>query len=116
MMQLLADRHVMSDLDEIVDLGSLSDDGIARRSPVYGATGADFHIVLNNHSPKLRNFGVSLHAHPIAEPVLPDPATGMKDDIVANQRTDDRCTRTNRAAAADLHVLADHRRSADHAS
>ena len=57
-----------------------------------------------------------MHAHPIAEPVLPNSATGMEDDIVANQRTDDRCTRSNRAVAPDLHVLADHRRSADHGS
>ncbi len=51
-----ADRAVVSDLDEIVDLGALADDRIAGRAAVDRGVGADFDVVLNDDAPGLRNF------------------------------------------------------------
>ena len=42
------DRHVVADLDQIVDLGALADHGVADRAAVDGGAGADLDVVLDD--------------------------------------------------------------------
>src|SRR5262249_31516144 len=46
---ILADRDVVSDLHEIVDLGVAADPGGGERRAVDGRIGADFHVVAEDH-------------------------------------------------------------------
>ena len=80
------------DLDEIVDLRPLADDGIAVAAAVDGRVGADLDIVLDDHPPDLRHLQVPLGAGHEAETILSDANAGMDDDPVADQRMGDRDT------------------------
>src|SRR5262245_26658406 len=48
--RMLTHFDVVSDLDEIVDLGAAPDDRLAERRAIDGAVGADFHVVLDDHA------------------------------------------------------------------
>jgi hypothetical protein len=50
------DRAVVSDLDKIVDLGALADDGVASRAAIDRRIGADLDLILDYDAPGLRNF------------------------------------------------------------
>ena len=52
------DHDVMSNLDEVVDLGSFPDDGIAAGAAVSARAGADFHKDQNEHPPDQPNHAV----------------------------------------------------------
>ena len=54
-----ADHHVVGDLDEIVDLGPLPDDGGTERTTVDGGVGADLDIVMNDDIADLQHFAVA---------------------------------------------------------
>jgi hypothetical protein len=41
---------VVADLDEVIDLGAFTDHRVARRASVDTGSGADLHIVLNDHT------------------------------------------------------------------
>src|SRR5262249_26107792 len=43
-----ADTGVVPDLDKIIDLGSLTDNGVAERATINSRAGADLHLVLEN--------------------------------------------------------------------
>src|SRR5512140_672079 len=45
-----ADAHVVSDLDQIVQLDPVLDDGVVQRAAVYAGVGADFDIVADEHT------------------------------------------------------------------
>ncbi len=66
---------VVRDLHKIVDLGPLADDRIPNRTAVDGGVGADFHVVLNDDAPGLRNLHVPLGPRQVAESVLADAGT-----------------------------------------
>ena len=87
---MAADRAVVSDLHEIVDLSAFADHRIAGGAAVDGRVGSDFDVVLNDGPSGLRDFLVSLRRPQIAEPVLPDADAGMDDDAVADQCIQDR--------------------------
>src|SRR5262249_54502707 len=91
-----ADRDVVSDLDEIVDLRPLADYGVAATPSVDRRAGADLNAVLNDHAPNLRHLRVLVWRRVIAESILPYSATGMNDDVVADERMHDRRAGTNR--------------------
>ena len=57
-----ADRHIVADLDQIVDLGALADHGIADGAAVDGRIGADLDVVLDDDAADLRHFQMALSA------------------------------------------------------
>src|SRR5262249_47505873 len=95
------DYDVMGDLNQIVDLCSLSDDRILKGSPVDGCVRADLNIVLNDNTAGLADLVMTGRAHCESEPVLTDPHTGMKNDAIADQSMGDRGARTDIAVPAD---------------
>src|SRR5262249_17911402 len=109
-----SDRDVVRDLDQIVDLGSLADDGGADRAAVDRGIGPDLHIVLDDHPANLRNLVGALAAAGKAEPVLPDGAARMDDDAIADQSMRDRYIGADRTVTADPHAGPEHSARTDH--
>src|SRR4051812_45247601 len=96
--------HVVRDLDQVVDLGTLPDHGVADRSAVDGRVGADLDPILNDDTPDLRHLAVPPGARQVAKAVLPDTGTGMNDDAIANQRMDDGGACADDAVPSDTHM------------
>ena len=67
----LPDMHVMSDLDQIINLGSGTDISIRPAAPVDGTVGADLDIVLDDHPAQLRNLFMARGAGAKPKPSWP---------------------------------------------
>ncbi len=103
-----ADADIVAYLHQVVDLGALADHGIAYRTAVDGGTCADFHIVLDDDAPDLRDLEIAFAVHHEAEAILPNLAAGMNDDPIADQGIADRSAGADRAIASDPDFGADH--------
>src|ERR1700756_3132047 len=102
------DRHVMRNLDEIVDLGSLANDRIAISATIDRRIGTDFDVVLNDDAANLWDLQMTLRAHRKTESVLPDPHAGMQNDPIADQGMYHGRIGADQAVAANADVRADH--------
>src|SRR5256885_13879097 len=69
---MLADVHVVTDLDQVVELDPVLDHRVVQRSAVYAGIGADFHIVADPHATEL------LDLHPCS-------VLGSKPEAVRSQ-------------------------------
>jgi hypothetical protein len=112
---IAANDYVVTDLTEIVDLCSFSDDRVSYAAPVNRRAGPDLYVVMDNDSPGLRHFLPS-GTGDIAKTVLPNMATRMDYDALAHKRMCNRTARANRAVAAYQNIRADHGRGGDDAS
>ena len=100
---------IVPDLNEIIDLGTFADDGIVHGTPVDRRVRADLHMVLQDDAADLNDLDhAAARTRRIAETVLPDTGTGMNDDIVADERAENRRAGRNRAIPADPHARTDH--------
>src|SRR5258706_8042571 len=63
------DFHVMSDLNEVVDLGSVTDDGVVDASAIDRRVRADLDVVSNNAAADVRNLRVFIAARHVAKSV-----------------------------------------------
>ena len=70
---VFTDFHAVGDLDQIVNLAPLFDDGLPERGPVDGAVGPDFDIVLDDDSPFLGDLDV----RPVLCLFLPKKQNGL---------------------------------------
>src|SRR5271156_3849292 len=108
------DRAVVCDLDQIVDLGALTDGRIAGGAAVDRRIGSDLDIVLNDHAPRLGNLLVTSWRRQIAKAVLADPGARMDDHAVTDQRVLDGDTGADNAVAPNAYVGTDHSAGPDH--
>src|SRR6516225_8332471 len=99
-----SNHHIVANLNEIVDLGTFADHGVADRPAVDGGTGADLDVVLNNHAPDLRNLQVTGCPHQKTEPVLADATARMDNHPVPDQRMRDRRPGPDVAVASDANA------------
>ena len=104
----------MSDLHQVVDLGTFADHGVAIGTTIDGGPGANLHIVLNDNPAHLQDFAVTGCSHHIAESVLADGAAGVNDHTIADQAIGDRGVGSDRALAADAHIGPDRGARVDH--
>src|SRR5215207_6276421 len=107
------DDHVMTDLDEVIDLGPLADDPVAARAAIDGRVGADLDVVLDDDAADLGHLPVPARAHGEAETVLLDADARMQDHAVPDERVQETDAGADRAATTDAYVRADHRLWAD---
>ena len=105
---------VVADLDLVVDLGALADDGVPDGAAIDRCSRPDLHVVLNDDTANLRNFAVAASA-PMTKPKpsCPIDAFGMDDDAVADQRMADAGVGPDRAIATDPDIAPDHRAGTD---
>src|SRR5262249_54440373 len=105
----------VTDLNLIVDFGTLADHGVAQAAAVDGGARPDLDVVLDQHAPGLRNLQVPLGPKENkAIAVLPDAAARMDQHVVADQRALDGGARPDIAIPPDLDARADHGACADH--
>src|SRR5690606_11653450 len=109
-----ADPHVVSDLDEIVDLGAFPDDRVGQRASVDRGIRADLDIVLDDDPADLRDLLRPGTPRGKAEAVLSDPHTRMNDDAVADQRVLNRSAGADETVASDLAGKTDDGSRCDH--
>ena len=55
---MLANDHVVTNLDEIVDFRATADLSVAQGAPVNRAIGPNLDVILDDHSADLRNLAV----------------------------------------------------------
>ena len=102
-----SNHHVVPDLHEIINFRALADHRVAQGAPVDGGIGADFDIVLDDHSADLRHFQMARLAHGEAEAVLADGRAGMDSDMVTDQGVGYRGIRADIAVPPDMHAVTD---------
>ena len=79
---MLANDHVVTNLDEIVDFRATADLSVVQGAPVNRAIGPDFDVVLDDHSADLRNLAVVSLIKNVAEPVRADYCAGVNADAL----------------------------------
>src|SRR5262245_9513876 len=103
-----ADDDVVGDLNEVVDLRTLTNDRVRQRSSVDRRVGPDLDIIADDHAADLRHLHVALRAHDESETVLSDTHAGMDDHAVADDGMHERCAGAHVAVASHHDPVADH--------
>src|SRR5262249_28167075 len=111
---MAADRDIVSDLHQIVDLGALADHRIAIGSAIDRGPCPDFHVVLQDDPTELQDLAMALCSHHVAEAVLSDCAAWMHDHAIADQGVGNRDVGADYAVAADAHVRSNGGARVDH--
>ena len=88
-----ADRHIMGDLDKVIDLGPLLDDGLAEGGPVDGNICAELNVILDRNASELGDLIMESLVLHVAETIASDNCSTMNDD-----------SRTDPATFPDDHV------------
>src|SRR5690606_36729487 len=105
---IFSDVHIMSNLDQVIDFRTASDDGITDGTTVYGAVGANFNIVFNNHITQLGNLGITVSRRLETKTVASDHCICMNGAVIAHHsiivNTD---TTVYATIFADLHIYTD---------
>src|SRR5262249_12425703 len=74
---MTADRDIVSDLHQVVDLGAFADHGVAVGAAVDGGPSPDLHVILHDDAADLQYLAVAGRSHDVAEAVLSNGAAGM---------------------------------------
>lgn len=105
---VFANRAVVSDLDQIVDLGSILDQGIAQRPAIHRGICSDLHIVSEPHTAQLRDPYPTIAIFRKTEPLPADDGTGVDQNAPADPCSltqgypgDETAVRTNSATGAN---------------
>lgn len=81
---VLADLDIVSQVAEVIDLGTAADNGIIHRTVVDGGAGADFDVVADDSAAELADVMVmALFIGGEAEALTADDGVRTKDDAVA---------------------------------
>ncbi len=100
-----SDDYVMGDLNEVVDLGALSDDCILKSPAVDCRVGSDFNTILNYDPAYLAYFIVSSRPHCKAKAILADPGAGVDDHMITDQGMCQGGARAQEAVPADRNSI-----------
>lgn len=80
---VLADFDIVSQVAEVIDLGTAADDGVVHRAVVNGGAGADFDVVADDSAAELADVMVmALFIGGEAEALTADDGVRTKDDTV----------------------------------
>src|SRR2546430_6220629 len=81
----LADAHVVGDVNEIVDLGSVADHCVVDAAAVDGGVGSDLDVVADDAAPDVRDFLVRAIAKHVAESITSDPRARVQQHTFPNR-------------------------------
>jgi hypothetical protein len=70
--------YVVGYVNQVVDFGTVSYDGVANAAPVHTRVGSNFHVVTHEHPPNMTNFPVTGRSVGKAEPVASQPHPGVE--------------------------------------
>ncbi len=90
---VLADTHIVRNLDQVIQLNTIADDGIAERAAINRRIGADFNLVADKHAPYLRDLLPSFSISGKTKAVAADYRARLEQTFIAYH-----------AAFADKHV------------
>src|SRR5713226_2642013 len=76
---MVADLHVMRDLDQVIQFHAVADNGVAQRAPVDGGISPNLDIIADNNAPQLRHLYPRFAVVGIAKTVAADHYAGMND-------------------------------------
>src|SRR5262245_45438826 len=110
---MAADRDIVSDLHQVVDLGAFADHGVAVGAAVDSGPGPDLHVILHDDAADLQDLAVTGRSHDVAEAILSNSAAGMDDDAIPDQAVGNHGVGADRALPADTDSGADYRASGD---
>src|SRR4029077_6140579 len=79
-----ADHHVVPDLHEIINFGTLTDHRVLEGAAVDTAVGANFDVIIKDDTADLGHLQMALRAHGKAEAILADANTSVEDHPIAN--------------------------------
>src|ERR1035438_10327942 len=74
---MVADRHVVSYLHQVINLGALADDRRPESAAINGHIRPDLHVVADDDIADLRNLAVRAVVEHVAEAVRAHDRTGM---------------------------------------
>ena len=83
-MQCSPSVDVVRDLDEVIDLRALADNGRPERAAINRHVGAEFHIVANDHVADLRHLAMDAVIEHVAEAVRADDGAGVDAHAIAD--------------------------------
>src|SRR5258708_2255094 len=129
---MVANLHVVPDVDKIVEFDALGNAGIVQRAAIDGGVCADFDIVRDLHDADLRKFPVAAIAVDVTEAVRANHRSRVNLDTIADSsacvhghagiqaaiftnpasRADD-AMRTDLRPFPDMRIFANHRVRAD---
>lgn len=81
---MLAQGHIVGNLDEIIDLGAAPDDRRTKCPAINGDVGADLDIIANKHAADLGNFAMDPCVLNITKAVRADDSSGMNPHPISN--------------------------------
>src|SRR5262245_4258440 len=110
---MAADRDIVSDLHQDVDLCASADHGIAVGPSVDGGPGPDLHLILHDDAANPQDLAVTGRSHDIAEAILSDGAAGVHDDAVPDQAVGNHGVGADNTLPADTDPGSDHRTGGD---
>src|SRR3989338_7307063 len=80
---ILPNHHIMTKLDEVIDLCSPFDPGLAEGGPINTGIGADLHIVINLDHANLRAFNMMpVSIGGVTKTVTTDHSPAVDDDPI----------------------------------
>ena len=100
---MLADGHIVADLDEVIDFRASLNPGATKSGAVDGGIGSDLNIVVDLDGAGLRDFVLAAFAEFVAEAVGSDDDSRVDDDAVA-----DAAALAHRHAMVQVAILPDH--------
>ncbi|SDG77994.1 hypothetical protein SAMN04487974_10843 [Pelagibacterium luteolum] len=101
------DTAIVPDLDKIIDLAPLADDGIAKRTSIDRGVRANLHAILDDHAPKLWNFAMPVSAQLKSKAFGTNDDAGLNNHIIAQMCAGDRCVRADHTIAPDRYPCPD---------
>lgn len=80
---MVTNDDVVGDLNEVIDLAASSDNGRAKRAAVDRHVGSNFHVIVHDHLPDLRDFEMGASIENVTETVGTNHRAGMNADPLA---------------------------------
>src|SRR5262245_13704794 len=83
---MLSNDDVVTDLYQVVDLGSPANNSGAKRASIDGCVRANFDVIMNDDVANLRHLAVDAFVEDIAKTIRTDDRSGVDADALANVR------------------------------
>src|SRR6266446_9632668 len=100
--------HIVSNLDQVVDLRPLANPSPPKSRPVNRRVGPDFNVVIHLNDPNLRHLGVPPIVKLKPKSIAAQHRAAVNDDAIADDApVPDRHPRMNMAIRSELRAVPD---------